>query len=193
MSFTITVPVEGAVTLPQFRAVGSSFACKKSAPFTFVRLIGPELVDPPRMSLTSPIPPAVPSLLHNSAPFVLSSRRKEYAVHVGQRRRRELPEPTTMSLTITVPAAVPLLFHSSIPLAPSRRQRRAFHLHRLFVRIRARAPGVDVLHADRPRRCPVGLRQLDPARAIGRAEEERGADHTVATSGLRRRVFVCAS
>src|SRR5262245_27599906 len=65
------------------------------------------------MSLTSLVPPLVPSLTHNSDPFPLPSSpvKKSFPV-------RGVRSFAATDLTSTVPAVVPSLFHSSQPRLP---------------------------------------------------------------------------
>src|SRR5262245_16634042 len=72
------------------------------------------------MSLTSIVPPSLPSLVQSSAPFVPSSARKKRVPSTSAEvRTLDDREPGRMSLTITVPALVPSVFQSSLPCVPS--------------------------------------------------------------------------
>ena len=72
------------------------------------------------MSFTITVPEAVPSVFHNSAPFVPSFawKYKELPTTVKSLGLLE-PPPLLMSFSITVPEAVPSLFHNSAPFVPS--------------------------------------------------------------------------
>ena len=81
---------------------------------TAVRLLGEELEEPARISLTKTVPAAVPSLFHNSVPF--TSKAVKNSVRVLPTTVRLLG---LIFLTRTVPAAVPSLFHSPLAFTPS--------------------------------------------------------------------------
>src|SRR6266487_2262416 len=77
---------------------------------------------PGAMSITSRVPPGVPSVFHSSRPLPPSSAEKYKALlntvkPLGEELAPELVE--LMSFTCTVPPGVPSLFHSSVPLMPS--------------------------------------------------------------------------
>src|SRR5687767_14370191 len=68
------------------------------------------------MFLTSTVPAAVPSDLHNSSPSTPSLAANSRTLPRTSRWRGNAPDvPTQMSFTSTVPAAVPSDFQSSHP------------------------------------------------------------------------------
>src|SRR5262249_13232037 len=83
-------------------------------------LPGWEPSGPGRMSLTTKVPAAVPSLRHSSVPrsaVVARDNRAPLTLTGSRKQRPALPAAT--SLTRAVPAAVPSVFHSSAPVTPS--------------------------------------------------------------------------
>src|SRR5262245_11605068 len=117
MSFTRVVP---AVVPSLFHnsEPAAVTAVKNNVPFTFVRLLGLELLGvepllPVKISLTRTVPAAVPSLFHNSWPVVPSLAEKNRVPLTFVMYLRSVKP-----LTKVVPVSVPSLFQSPT-LAPS--------------------------------------------------------------------------
>jgi hypothetical protein len=70
MSLTWTVPAAVPSLFHSSTPDNELLAAKKSVPFTLVRELGFEPMEPAKMSLTWRVPAAVPSLFHNSVPVV---------------------------------------------------------------------------------------------------------------------------
>src|SRR5262245_1203248 len=72
------------------------------------------------MSLTSTVPVEVPSLLHNSVPWMpLLAVENSVPLIFPRFLGKEPALPGWMFLTRIVPSAVPSLFHRSVPFVPS--------------------------------------------------------------------------
>ena len=71
------------------------------------------------MSVTMPVPAAVPSDFHNSYLLLAPTTKNNVPLTAVGSLRPKLDYPGAISSIITVPSAVPSDFHSSLPWIPS--------------------------------------------------------------------------